>query len=86
MSSNCMQQQQLQQPPGPPGLNPMSTGFVPRGPTGPLPVDTFGCSTRLVQEGGEMRATPLSPVGVTRLVALMGTILNRVRLEVPIHR
>ena len=33
----------------------MSPGFAPRGPTGPLPVDAFGCLTRSVQEGGEMR-------------------------------
>ena len=50
-----MQQQQPQQPSGPPGLNPMSVGFVPRGPAGPLPVETFGCLTRSVQEGGKMR-------------------------------
>ena len=50
-----MQQQQLQQPSGPPGLNPMSASSVPRGPGGPLPVDVFGCLSRLVQEGSEMR-------------------------------
>ena len=55
MSSNRMQQQQPQQPTGPPGLNPMFAGSVPRGPVGPLPVDALGCSAQLVQEGGEMR-------------------------------
>ena len=55
MSSNNLQQQQLQQPTNPPGLDPMSAGFVPRGPSGPLPVDALGRSTRSVQEGGEMR-------------------------------
>ena len=33
----------------------MSDSFVPRGPHSPLSVDSFGCSTQLVQEGGEMR-------------------------------
>ena len=55
MSSNRMQQQQLQQPIGPPGLNPVSHSFVPRGPDGPLPVEALGRSTRLLQEGGKMR-------------------------------
>ena len=55
MSSNNLQQQQPQQPSGPPGLNPMSSGFIPRGPAGPLPVDTFGCSAQSLQEGDEMR-------------------------------
>ena len=54
MSSNSMQQQQLQQPIGPPILNPVLAGVVPRGPAGPLPVDALGHSARLVQEGGEM--------------------------------
>ena len=55
MSSNNLQQQQPQQPSGPPGLSAMSSSFVPRGPTGPLPVDSLGRLARLVQEGGEMR-------------------------------
>ena len=55
MSSNNLQQQQLQQPIGPPGLNPVLAGVVPRGPAGPLPVDALGHSARSVQEGGEMR-------------------------------
>ena len=55
MSSNNVQQQQPQQPIGPIGLNPVSDSFIPRGPAGPLPVDALGRSTRLVQEGGEMR-------------------------------
>ena len=55
MSSNSMQQQQSQQPIGTPGLDPRSPRFAPRGPTGPLPVDTLGCLARAIQEGGEMR-------------------------------
>ena len=55
MSSNRMQQQQPQQPIGPPGLNPVSASFVPRSPDGPLPVDAFGHLARSLQEGGEMR-------------------------------
>ena len=55
MSSNSLQQQQPQQPIGTPGLDPMSPCFTPRGPTGPLPVDTLGHSARAIQEGGEMR-------------------------------
>ena len=55
MSSNNLQQQQSQQPIGPPGLNPMLAGVVPRGPAGPLPVDALGRSARVLQEGGEMR-------------------------------
>ena len=55
MSANSMQQQQLQQPIGPPGVDPRSPRFAPRGPTGPLPVDALGRSARLLQEGGEMR-------------------------------
>ena len=55
MSSHNLQQQQPQQSAGAPRLNPMSAGFVPRGPAGPLPVDALGRSTRSVQEGGEMR-------------------------------
>ena len=55
MSSNNMQQQQPQQPLGPPGLNPVSSSFIPRGPVGPLPVDALGRSSQSVQEGGEMR-------------------------------
>ena len=55
MSSDSMQQQQLQQPIGTPGLDPRSPRFAPRGPTGPLPVDALGRSARAVQEGGEMR-------------------------------
>ena len=50
-----MQQQQPQQPIGTPGLDPRSPRFAPRGPTGPLPVDTLGHSARSLQEGGEMR-------------------------------
>ena len=55
MSSNNLQQQQLQQSSGPPGLSAMSPSFVARGPAGPLPVDSFGCLSQSVQEGGEMR-------------------------------
>ena len=55
MSSNYLQQQQPQQPIGPPGLDPRSPRFAPRGPVGSLPVDTLGCLTRAVHEGGEMR-------------------------------
>ena len=55
MSSNSMQQQQLQQPIGTPGLDPRSPHFAPRGPIGPLPVDALGRLARLIQEGGEMR-------------------------------
>ena len=55
MSSNSMQQQQPQQPIGPPSLNPMSDSFIPRGPVGPLPVDALGHLAQVVQEGGEMR-------------------------------
>ena len=50
-----MQQQQLQQPIGLPGLDPRSPRFAPRGPVGPLPVDALGRLARSVQEGGEMR-------------------------------
>ena len=55
MSSNSMQQQQLQQPIGPSGLDPMSPHSAPRGPVGPLPVDALGRSAQSIQEGGEMR-------------------------------
>ena len=55
MSSNSLQQQQPQQPIGTPGLDPRSPRFAPRGPIGPLPVDTLGRSARSLQEGGEMR-------------------------------
>ena len=55
MSANSMQQQQLQQPIGTPGLDPRSPCFTPRGLTGPLPVDALGRSTQSIQEGGEMR-------------------------------
>ena len=55
MSSNNMQQQQPQQSSSSSGLSAMSPGFAPRNPAGPLPVDAFGRSTQLVQEGGEMR-------------------------------
>ena len=55
MSSNNLQQQQPQQPIGTPGLDPRSPRFTPRGPVGPLPVDTLGRLTRAIQEGGEMR-------------------------------
>ena len=55
MSSNHLQQQQPQQPIGPPGLNPMLAGVVPRSPAGPLPVDALRRLARLVQEGGTMR-------------------------------
>ena len=55
MSSNSMQQQQLQQSTGSPRSHPVLAGVVPQGPGGALPVDTFGRSTRSVQEGGEMR-------------------------------
>ena len=55
MSANSMQQQQPQQPIGPPGLDPRSPCVTPRGPAGPLPVDALGRSARAVQEGGEMR-------------------------------
>ena len=41
---------------GPPGLNPVLAGVVPRGPAGPLPVDTLGRLARAIQEGGEMRS------------------------------
>ena len=44
MSSNNVQQQQPQQPIGTSGLDPRSPRFAPRGPTGPLPVDTLGRS------------------------------------------
>ena len=54
MSSNNLQQQQPQQPFGTPSLDPRSPHFTPRGPSGPLPVDALGRSTRAVQEGGEM--------------------------------
>ena len=41
-------------------VNPLSSGAwgytpAPQGLVGPLPVDTFGHSTRSVQEGGEMK-------------------------------
>ena len=55
MSSNNMQQQQLQQPLDTLGLDPQSPRSTPRGPVGPLPVDALGRSARAVQEGGEMR-------------------------------
>ena len=55
MSSNSLQQQQLQQPIGTPVLDPRSPRFTPRGPAGPLPVDALGHSARAIQEGGEMR-------------------------------
>ena len=55
MSSNSMQQQQPQQPIGPPGLNPVLAGVVPRSSAGPLPVDALGHSAQSVQEGGKMR-------------------------------
>ena len=55
MSSNSLQQQQPQQSSGSLGLSAMSPSFISRGPAGPLPVDAFGRSTRLVHEGGEMR-------------------------------
>ena len=55
MSSNNLQQQQLQQPIGSPGSHPVLAGVVPRSNAGPLPVDTLGRSARLVQEGGKMR-------------------------------
>ena len=55
MSSNSMQQQQPQSPAVTPGLDPRSPRFAPRGPSGPLPVDALGRSTRALQEGGEMR-------------------------------
>ena len=54
-TANSMQQQQPQQPIGSSSLDPMSPCFAPRGPVGPLPVDAFGRSARLLQEGGEMR-------------------------------
>ena len=47
--------QQPQQPIGPLSSNPVLAGVVPRGPASPLPVDALGRSSRLVQEGGEMR-------------------------------
>ena len=50
-----MQQQQPQSATTTPSLDPRSPRFAPRGPSGPLPVDTLGCSARSVQEGGEMR-------------------------------
>ena len=50
-----MQQQQPQQPIGPPGLGPMSPCFAPRGPVSPLPVDALGHLARSIQDGGEMR-------------------------------
>ena len=55
MSSHNVQQQQLQQSTGSPGPNSVFAGFVPRGPSGPLPVDALGRSSRVVQDGGEMR-------------------------------
>ena len=55
MSSHNVQQQQLQQPIGPPGLNPMLAGIVPQSSSGPLPVDALGHSAQSVQEGGKMR-------------------------------
>ena len=55
MSSRNMQQQQLQSATSSPGLDPRSPCFAPRGPVGPLPVDTLGRSAQSVQEGGEMR-------------------------------
>ena len=55
MSANSMQQQQPQQPIGPPRLDPRSPRFAPIGPTGPLPVDALGHSAQAIQERGEMR-------------------------------
>ena len=55
MSSNSMQQQQPQSAAPTPRLDPRSPRFTPRGPVGPLPVDTLGRSARSLQEGGEMR-------------------------------
>ena len=55
MSSNSLQQQQPQSAATTPGLDPRSPRFAPRGPSGPLPVDAFGRSAQLLQEGGEMR-------------------------------
>ena len=54
MSSNSLQQQQLQSAAATPSLDPRSPRFAPRGLTGPLPVDALGRSTRSLQEGGEM--------------------------------
>ena len=51
MSSNNLQQQQPQQSSGPAGLNPGSGTFVPRGPLGPLPVDSVGRSTVAMLHG-----------------------------------
>ena len=56
MSSNNLQQQQPQQPIDTPGLDPRSPRFTPRGPAGPLPVDTLGRLAQAIQEGGEMRS------------------------------
>ena len=55
MSTNSMQQQQLQSAAATPCLDPWSPHFTPRGPVGPLPVDALGHSTQAIQEGGEMR-------------------------------
>ena len=55
MSTNCMQQQQPQSATATPSPDPRSPHFTPRGPVGPLPVDALGRSTRVIQEGGEMR-------------------------------
>ena len=55
MSSNSLQQQQPQSAAATPRLDPRSPRLAPRGPVGPLPVDALGCSSRSIQEGGEMR-------------------------------
>ena len=55
MSSNNLQQQQLQSAAPTSGLDPRSPRLAPRGLTGPLPVDALGRLARSVQEGGEMR-------------------------------
>jgi hypothetical protein len=54
MSSQNLQQQQPQQPAGPPGLNTGAGVFSPRGPGAPLPVDTIGQLTQAMVEGGEL--------------------------------
>ena len=51
MSSNNLQQQQPQQSVGAVGLNPSSDTFIPRGPLGPLPVDSVGRSTVAMVQG-----------------------------------
>ena len=55
MSSNSLQQQQLQSAATTSRLDPRSPRVAPGGPFGPLPVDALGHSSRSVQEGGEMR-------------------------------